>query len=79
MERVDATMKAGLKTTEFYLSLLVVVLSAVMTSGLIAEQSTVARIITAIVAALSALGYTAARTYLKARTSSRIEPYRESS
>jgi hypothetical protein len=64
--------KPGYKTTEFWLSLLVVVLGAVMASGALPEGSVVGQIIGGIMAILGQLGYTAARA--KSKTTDQAGP-----
>ncbi len=59
-------MKPGYKTTEFWLSLLAVILGAIASSGLIDAYTTVAQVIAVGIAALTALGYSATRGYVKA-------------
>jgi hypothetical protein len=61
-------MKPGYKTTEFWLSLLTVLISAVASSGLFASTSPAARLISIALATLTSLGYTASRTSLKSST-----------
>ena len=61
------SMAPGYKSTEFWLTLLAVVISAVTQSGLIGDETVVTRVLTSILAVLSVLGYTASRSYLKTR------------
>ena len=56
-------MKPGYKTTEFWLSVLASVLAAVL--PFIGEYPAVAQMVGIGIAALTALGYTAARTSVK--------------
>lgn len=58
--------KAGYKTTEFYLSVLAMVLGSLMASGALVEGSVWAKIIGAGITVLAALGYTASRAKVKA-------------
>jgi len=60
-----STLKPGWKTTEFWLSLLAVVLGALLTSGLLADGSQAIRIVGLGATVLGALGYTGARAMLK--------------
>lgn len=55
----------GYKTTEFWLSLAAVALSATLASGLLQESDTKYKVLYAIVTALTALGYTAGRAIVK--------------
>jgi len=55
----------GIKTTEFWLSLVAVVGGFILSSGLLTEGGTAATITGAIVAGLAALGYTASRGKIK--------------
>ena len=59
-------MKAGWKTTEFWLSLAATVAGVLLESGLLGDGSTAAKIVGAASATLGALGYTYHRTVLKA-------------
>lgn len=54
-------MKPGYKTTEFWLSLLVVVLGALLSSGALPDGSIVARAVGGVLAVAGSLGYTLAR------------------
>ena len=58
-------MKPGIKTTEFWLAAAATVVGGLMASGVIAEESSVAKILGIAAAALVALGYTGARLALK--------------
>jgi len=64
--------KPGYKTTEFWLSLLAMLLGALMASGVIAEGSTVAQILGIVLAGLAQLGYTAGRAQVKSANSGRF-------
>lgn len=57
--------KSGFVTTEFWVNLGVVILGALITTGAIAQESTIGKIIGAVLMVASALGYTASRTMLK--------------
>lgn len=58
-------MRAGIKTTEFWLSLVVVALSGLVTSGYVAETHWSVKLASAIVAGAATLGYTVARAKVK--------------
>lgn len=58
-------MKPGYKTSEFWLTLAVVVLGALMASGLFGPEHWVASAIGMALAALKAMGYTASRAKVK--------------
>ena len=62
-------IKPGTKTTEFWLSVIAVVVSSLLASGVLHNETTI-QIIGAVSAALTALGYTAARTVVKSTTQS---------
>lgn len=57
--------KPGIRTTEFWLALLFVMLDALGRSGVFPEQSPTMKIISASAAALAVLGYGAGRTIAK--------------
>jgi hypothetical protein len=57
-------MKPGIKTTEFWMTLIVVVLGAIQDSGIITKASISSDIGTALTV-LAALGYTYSRTVVK--------------
>lgn len=57
--------KPGYKTTEFWLSLVAVVLGALASSGSLADGSTAARVVGLAIAALGALGYSVSRGMAK--------------
>ncbi len=59
----------GYKTSEFWLSLAAVILSATLASGLLQESDTKYKVLYAIVTALAALGYTAGRAIVKSTAS----------
>lgn len=58
-------MTPGYKTTEFWLSLIAVVLGAVLTSGALPQGGIASQIVGGAMAVLGALGYTASRTQVK--------------
>jgi len=58
-------MKPGYKTTEFWLTLLANTIGALLTSGLIADGSTLARVLGVIMMVLSTLGYNVSRGMAK--------------
>lgn len=58
-------MKPGYKTTEFWLSLLAILLGAAMASGAVPEGGLVAQIVGGALSLLGSLGYTSSRTSLK--------------
>lgn len=62
---VSTAPKSGWLTSEHLLTLIVVIIGSLMTSGLIADGSTVAKIAGAAMATLSAMGYAYNRTQLK--------------
>jgi len=59
-------MKPGWKTTEFWLSLLAIVLGAVAASGALPEGGLALQIIGGVMAILGQLGYVGARAKVKA-------------
>ncbi len=58
-------MKPGYKTTEFYLTLLVMLLGTLMASGLIGPEHWIAGVVGMALAALKAMGYTSGRSKQK--------------
>lgn len=58
-------MKPGYKTTEFWISMLAVLIGGVQASGLIPTESPLNQIIGTAVVALVSLGYTGSRLNLK--------------
>jgi hypothetical protein len=62
-------MKPGYKTSEFWLSLVAVLVGAIMSSGLLEATATDAdnKIVGLVVTLLAALGYTGARGFVKAQ------------
>jgi positive regulator of sigma E activity len=61
-------MKPGYKTTEFYLMALAMFLPLALASGLFENTSMLYKVIALGIAALEAIGYTAARAYTKAKS-----------
>ena len=57
--------KPGYKTTEFWMSLIAVVLGALVASGTFTLEGTAAQVVGLVQSALVALGYTGARLTLK--------------
>jgi len=62
-------MKPGIKTTEFWLAAAATVIGGLMASGVIAEDSSLAKVIGIAASALVALAYTGARLALKKKVS----------
>ncbi len=56
---------AGWKTTEFWLTLITVILTAILSSGVVDDIPTVSKVLAAVVAGLTALGYVGGRALLK--------------
>ena len=65
MRPQNASTKPGYQTSEFWFSLLVVLLVATLGSGLIPEATSVYQVIAAGIAVLGAFGYGVNRTQLK--------------
>lgn len=63
-------MTKGLKTSEFWLTLAAAIVAALVASGLFGAESIWLKALTALGSILAALGYTASRTYLKAKVAS---------
>lgn len=64
-------VKPGFKTTEFWLSLLAMLLGAVIASGVldtVTEDTWIVRIIGGAVTALAAMGYVASRATVKTKS-----------
>jgi hypothetical protein len=57
--------KPGIKTSEFWISLIVVVLGALMTSGVFENYDTIERALGALLSGLTALGYSHHRSKVK--------------
>jgi hypothetical protein len=58
-------VKPGYQTTEFYLSLISVILGAVISSGIVPETGPYSQIVGLIAAVLGSLGYTVSRGIVK--------------
>ena len=58
-------MKSGYKTSEFWLNLLVFLLGAALSSGIIADGGLAAKIVGGALSLLSSLGYTLGRVGVK--------------
>ncbi len=58
-------MKPGYKTTEYWLSVVVVVLGLLASSGLFGPDHWAAKAIALVTSALAAMGYTASRAKVK--------------
>lgn len=61
----ETKVKAGVKTSEFWLTLVVEAIGALMASGAIADGSKTAMICGAVLSILGVLGYQAQRTKAK--------------
>lgn len=59
-------MKPGIKTSEFWFSLLAVILDACIATGLVPVDGIITKIVSVIVITLAAYGYTAGRSAVKA-------------
>ena len=64
----------GWKTTEFWLTLAAIVVSALVGSGLFQEGSTVLKVLMAIAAVLAALGYGIGRAWVKGKRLDNASP-----
>ena len=63
---VDETVKKpGYKSTEFYMSMLAVVVGAIASSGILEGSDGLTKVVGLVMAALVALGYTGSRLTLK--------------
>jgi len=58
-------MKPGYKTTEFWLSLAAILISAILSSGIVAGGSAIAQALGLALGALSAAGYSVSRGIVK--------------
>jgi len=67
-------MKPGWKTSEAWLTLAAVILGALLAAHVFGDGSTAQRLIGAALAALSTLGYTAGRSYVKVNYDQPVEP-----
>lgn len=63
----ESFMKPGYKTTEFWLALSAVVVSAAMGSGAVPDDSGLAKVLALVASALAALGYAGARAWTKGK------------
>jgi UDP-N-acetylmuramyl pentapeptide phosphotransferase/UDP-N-acetylglucosamine-1-phosphate transferase len=61
----EAVKKPGYKSTEFYMSMLAVVIGAVASSGILDGSDGLTKVVGLIMAALVALGYTGSRLTIK--------------
>ena len=64
--KAEKSVKPGYKTTEFWMSAVVVILGLVMASGAVGEATMASQIIGGVLAALGTLGYGADRAKTKA-------------
>ncbi len=64
-EKTEKVSKPGYKTTEFWLTMAAMLVSALTASGALADGSTAAQIVAVIAAALSGMGYSVARSMAK--------------
>ena len=62
---VDATVKPGYKTTEFWLSAAATVVGLAIASGIVPTSGTWPQIVGLVTGVLGALGYTVSRTAVK--------------
>lgn len=60
-------MKAGIKTTEFYLSAFACILSLLLASGIIGDGTSTHTVASLLASSLSAIGYSCSRAYLKSK------------
>ena len=58
-------VKPGWKTTEFWFSAITAIAGLIMSSGIVSDGSQTAQIIGGVLAVLTTLGYTAARSQVK--------------
>ena len=67
-EKMDETKKLrpGYRSTEWYLSVAAILLGVLLTSGAFGETEPVYKVLALALAALTALGYTAGRSFVKA-------------
>jgi|6_EtaG_2_1085325.scaffolds.fasta_scaffold00158_15 UDP-N-acetylmuramyl pentapeptide phosphotransferase/UDP-N-acetylglucosamine-1-phosphate transferase len=61
----EAVKKPGYKSTEFYMSMLAVIVGAVASSGILEGSDGLTKVVGLVMAALVALGYTGSRLTLK--------------
>ena len=68
-EKIEIKEKPGYKTSEFWLTLVVVLLGTLMASGVFGDESVIMKAAGMAMATLKALGYTAARAKTKLASS----------
>jgi hypothetical protein len=61
----ETVKKPGYKSTEFYMSMAAVIIGAIASSGVLADDSALTKVVGLVMAALVALGYTGSRLTLK--------------
>jgi len=61
----ETVKKPGYKSTEFYMSMLAVIIGAVASSGILEGSDGLTKVVGLVMAALVALGYTGSRLTLK--------------
>lgn len=64
-----ATPKPGWRTSEFWLHLAAIIVSALIASGVIPTSGTAAQVVAIIATVLSSLGYTVVRSQIKIASS----------
>lgn len=67
-------VKPGYKTTEFWFSLVVMIVGAVLASGVVAEGSLASQILGGVMAVLAQLGYAKSRADVKASVAPEVKP-----
>tara|TARA_R110000824_G_scaffold246105_1_gene435182 strand:- start:19013 stop:19228 length:216 start_codon:yes stop_codon:yes gene_type:complete len=60
--------RPGIRSTEFWLTLLSIVVGGLVSSDLLAESSTAAKVVALAGSVLGALGYTVSRSLVKIKT-----------
>ncbi len=73
----DPATKPGWQTTEFWLTLVALIVQAVIGSGIVADGSVWAQVLAVIAGALTAAGYTIVRGGLKVQLSRANSEYRQ--
>jgi hypothetical protein len=68
LKEKEAVLKAGYKTTEFWMSAAAAVAGLLIASGIVAEGSTTMQVIGLIASMLTAMGYTVVRGKAKSET-----------
>ena len=63
---IEKPVKAGWRTSEFWLSAAAIAVSQLYASGVIGDAGTVGKVVALVASLLGALGYTVARTKAKA-------------